>query len=70
MSFKITNPRMITKPQIHYIECLCIDCCLSRQGRNFVLSNWTGRTINYIDELTCTEASLVIDKLKEMKENG
>lgn len=73
MSFKINyiqNPRMITKPQILYVEQLCIDCCLTREGRNFLLTGLTGRHIDYIDELTLAEAHVVIEKLKEIKENG
>ncbi len=58
-----------SKEQTQYIEQLLIDVGIGidRQRRNAELTLWVGHEVKYLDELTVSEASLVIDKLKEIK---
>jgi hypothetical protein len=55
----------LTIPQKKFLEELLIDCQLwtPRTQRKGYLSRETQRTINYVDELTKHEASLLIGKL-------
>jgi hypothetical protein len=57
-----------TKKQIHFIECLAIDLELDRQRRNAHVSEVVGREIKFLDELTISEACIVIDQLKFYKD--
>ena len=61
---------MATDAQVSYIERLLIDCGFtSREQRNAWLKAELGRDIKYIDDLRIHEASRVIDRLREMKDD-
>lgn len=60
-------PRATSK-QIKYIEQLSIDLGLDRHRTVAHAKSIIGRGINFLDELTKIEASLVIDKFKEWKD--
>ena len=59
-----------SKAQINYIECLLIDVGIgiNRMSRNRFISDEINREISYLDELTITEASQVINRLKRIKD--
>lgn len=60
----------ITDLQKHYIECLLIDCYLSeRLARNSWISTELSREIKFLDELSISEASKIISRLREIKES-
>lgn len=58
-----------TSKQIQYIEQLAIDLNLDRHRRNRHVVSIIFREIKHLDELRKVEASAVIDKFKEWKEN-
>lgn len=58
-----------TPKQIQYIEQLAIDLNLDRHRRNRHVISIIFREIKHLDELRKNEASTVIDKFKEWKEN-
>jgi len=58
-----------TDKQIKYIECLAIDLALDRKTRNLFAGDVVGRDIRYLDELTVSEASRVIDNFRERVED-
>lgn len=59
-----------TAPQINYIECLSIDLGFDRPTRNAAVGDIVGRTVRFLDELTLTEASKVIEDFKARKEGS
>lgn len=60
-----------TKKQQEYIEQLCIDLGIShRLERNAHCSSIIGRQIKYLDELSSTDASEIINTLKRWKEDA
>ena len=59
-----------TVRQIDFIEILANDLRFGRTERNKILSDLLQRNIQFLDELTKNEASNVITKFKEWKENG
>lgn len=63
--------RMIpaTESQVSYIETLAIDLGMERSRRNKWLCSFLNREIRFVDELSKTEASRVISRMIEMKEN-
>jgi hypothetical protein len=64
MSLINTKQPPITQAQLHYIECLAIDLCFDRHTRNAHISSIIDREIKYLDELTKSEASKVIEQFK------
>jgi hypothetical protein len=58
-----------TVRQIDFIELLANDLTFGRTKRNAEISNLLQRKIEYLDELTKSEASTVIIKFKERKEH-
>lgn len=56
-----------TPKQQEYMAILFIDCGFTRQERNAWLGEELLRDIKFLDDLSGTEASVVIDKLKEIK---
>lgn len=58
----------LTPRQNEYILALCIDLQLSRTARNVLLTEKCGRAIQFLDELSLSEASKVIEYFKELKE--
>lgn len=57
-----------TFKQINYIESLSTDCLLTtRIQRNDWISARVGREIKFLDELSLTEASKIIDQLRQLK---
>jgi hypothetical protein len=61
-------PIPATEPQVSYIETLAIDLGLERSRRNAWLSDFLGRPIRFVDDLTKQEAMRVIRRMIEMKE--
>jgi hypothetical protein len=58
-----------TEPQQNYLLILLNDCGLGgRVQRNAWLSAETGKDVHFLDDLSVAEASRLIDKLKEMKD--
>jgi len=58
-----------TKAQVHHIECLFIDLYITDMfSRNEHLFEIIGREVEHVADLTVTEASRVIDYLKQWKE--
>lgn len=66
---QIKIPQSTTKQQ-DYIEQLSIDLQLGRRARNLHISSIANRKIAYLDELTCGEASNVIEILKHWRDNN
>lgn len=58
-----------TKPQINYIEILANDLKLDLKRRNTHIMSIVHREIHALDELSISEASMVIQQFKEWKEN-
>lgn len=56
--------------QIEYLEILFNDVGFDRLQRNGYLSRIFNRTIKYLDELSVTEKSYIIDQLKKRKEEN
>jgi predicted LPLAT superfamily acyltransferase len=67
INWDLNNVRA-SKAQIEYIECLAIDLCLDRERRNSHVSTIIARKIEYLDQLTKSEASTVIEHFKLWKE--
>jgi hypothetical protein len=57
-----------TTPQKSFIEILCVDLSLDRIQRKAILKDMFQRDIKFLDQLTKDEASAVIVKFKEWKE--
>lgn len=49
------------------MEILFNDCGFYRDERNAWLSNEFNRELHYLDKISKSEASIVIDKLKEIR---
>ncbi len=70
MNINFQRP-MSTEEQQEYIEILFIDCQIfGLIPRRDYYERVTGRQVKWSDELTRSEASQVIDQLKEQKENA
>lgn len=65
----ILNPSKITFKQKEYIEQLSIDLQFTRKQRNVHIQSILFKQIQDLDDLGKFEASKVIDKFKEWKEN-
>jgi hypothetical protein len=62
---------MATEPQLKWLADLLIDCGFSdRKQRNAYLSSELGREIKFLDDLKISEASEMIDKLREKKDEN
>jgi hypothetical protein len=69
MRIKTFSPSASPKTR-EYLEILFNDCCfIDRIQRNVWISLEIGRRIKFLDELTQAEASILIKKLKEIKES-
>jgi hypothetical protein len=58
-----------TSSQQNYLAILFTDLGFSRQQRNAFLGRELGREVNYLDELSVSEASRFIRSLEERKED-
>ena len=56
-----------TDKQIHYIECLAIDLGMDRKNRNWAIEGILDHPVRFLDELTMSEASDVIEDFKTRK---
>lgn len=59
----------LTEKQLHYLESLTIDLGFDIHRRNAHIKSIIFREVKHLDELRKNEASAVIDKFKEWKEN-
>jgi hypothetical protein len=57
-----------SKARVNYIENFFNDLGYNRAGRNVMLSEVAGHEIKFIDDLNTSEASAVINILKEQAE--
>lgn len=60
---------MASEPQISYMQILFNDLGYDRMARQAWLSDTFQREIKYLDDITVKEASLVINMLKDQKED-
>lgn len=65
----IIKPDRITPAQLSYLAILVVDLQFDLHRRNAHIASIIFRKVNHLDELTKREASAVIDKFKEWKEN-
>ena len=60
---------MASEAQVKFIDSLLIDVGYSdRKVRNTYLSAELKREIHYVDDLSVQEASMIIDQLKDLKD--
>ena len=60
----------ITPKQMSFIEAMTIDLKMTRASRNNHILGIINRPITYLDDMTVGEASKVITRFKEFKENA
>lgn len=68
MTFINVEVNKITTAQDLHIEQLAIDLNLDRKQKIAHISDLVGRQIRYLDDLTLSEASAVIDKFLDWKD--